>query len=355
MAGKAKKTNGQREAVIVAAARTAVGKAKKGTTQNERSDEMAAAVIKAVMEQTEGKLDPNRIDDVVIGCAMPEGPQGLNMARVVALRAGLPVDIPAQTVNRFCSSGLQTIASAAERIIADGADVIIAGGAETMSLVPMTGFRISPNPYMAENNPEVYMGMGLTAERVAQEWGVSREDQDEFAYNSHRKAAAAQDKGIFRDEITPVEIKEVTVGPDGKALETVVTFEMDEHLRRDTTIEGLAKLKPVFMEGGSVTAGNSSPLSDGAAALVIMERTVAEALGLQPLLRFVGFNVGGVRPEVMGVGPIVAVPRALKRAGLRQSDLGLIELNEAFAAQSVAGIRELGFDEAITNVNGGGL
>src|SRR5260221_2092585 len=293
--------NQRREAVIVAGTRTAVGKAKKGTTQNERSDEMAAAVIEHILRQTEGKLDPARIDDVILGCAMQEGQQGLNMARVVALRAGLPVDIPAQTVNRFCSSGLQTIASAAERIIADGADVIIAGGAETMSLVPMTGFRISPNPYMAENNPEVYMGMGLTAERVAQEWGVSREDQDEFAYNSHRKAAAAQDKRIFRDEITPVEIKEVTVGPDGKALETVVTFEVDEHLRRDTTIEGLAKLKPVFMEGGSVTAGNSSPLSDGAAALLVMERSLADPMGLKPLARFVGVRVTGVGPGVMGV------------------------------------------------------
>ncbi len=347
--------NQRREAVIVAGTRTAVGKAKKGTTQNERSDEMAAAVIQEILRQTEGKLDPARIDDVILGCAMPEGPQGLNMARVVALRAGLPVDIPAQTVNRFCSSGLQTIASAAERIIADGADVIIAGGAETMSLVPMTGFRISPNPYMAENNPEVYMGMGLTAERVAQEWGVSREDQDEFAYNSHRKAAAAQDKGIFRDEITPVEIKEVTVGPDGKALETVVTFEMDEHLRRDTTIEGLAKLKPVFMEGGSVTAGNSSPLSDGAAALLVMERSLAEQMGLKPLARFVGFGVTGVRPEVMGVGPIQAIPKVLQRTGLRLDDIDLIELNEAFAAQSLAVIRTLEMDPDKVNVNGGAI
>src|SRR5215470_15680125 len=212
-----------REAVIVAATRTAVGKAKKGTTQNARSDEMAAEVIKAVMKKVEGKLDPALIDDVVIGCAMPEGAQGLNMARIIRLRAGLPVDIPAQTVNRFCASGLQTIASAAERIIANGADVIIAGGTESMSLVPMTGFKISPNPYMAENNPEVYMGMGLTAERVAKEWSVSREDQDEFAYQSHQKAAAAFDNGIFSQEIIPVEIEEVAVGMDGKAHTSTVT------------------------------------------------------------------------------------------------------------------------------------
>src|SRR5215468_4380723 len=227
--------NHRREAVIVAGARTAVGKAKKGTTQNERSDEMAAAVIQDILRQTEGKLDPARIDDVILGCAMPEGPQGLNMARVVALRAGLPVEIPAQTVNRFCSSGLQTIATAAERIIANGADVIIAGGAETMSLVPMTGFHISPNPWMAENSPEVYMAMGLTAERVAKEWNVSREDQDEFAYYSHRKAAAAFDAGKFREEIVPVEIEEVTLGPDGKPQQETITFDTDEHLRRETT------------------------------------------------------------------------------------------------------------------------
>jgi acetyl-CoA acyltransferase len=355
MAGKAKKTNGQREAVIVAAARTAVGKAKKGSTQNERSDEMAAAVIKAVMEQTEGKLDPNRIDDVVIGCAYPEGPQGLNMARVVALRAGLPVEIPAQTVNRFCSSGLQTIATAAERIIANGADVIIAGGAETMSLVPMTGFHISPNPWMAENNPEVYMAMGLTAERVAKEWNVSREDQDEFAYHSHRKATAAFDAGIFREEIVPVEIEEVTLGPDGKAQQQTVTFDIDEHLRRETTIEGLAKLKPVFMEHGTVTAGNSSPLSDGAAALLVMERSVAESMGLKPLARFIGFSAAGVRPEVMGVGPINAVPKLLNRVGMKLDDIDLIELNEAFASQALAVIRTLEMDPEKVNVNGGAI
>lgn len=347
--------NGKREAVIVAATRTAVGKAKKGATQNERSDEMAAAVIQEVLRQTEGKLDPALVDDVIIGCAMPEGSQGLNMARIIALRAGLPVDVSAQTVNRFCASGLQTIASAAERIIAGGADVIIAGGAESMSLVPMTGFRFSPNPYMAENHPESYMGMGLTAERVAEEWKVSREDQDRFAYDSHRKAAAAQDAGKFKSEIIPMEIEDVRVGEDGRPNRVKVTFDQDEHLRRDTTLEGLAKLKPVFKEGGTVTAGNSSPLSDGAAAVLVMELSMAEKLGLKPLARFVGFSAAGVRPEVMGVGPVKAVPRLLDRIGMKLDDIDLIELNEAFAAQALAVIRILEMDPQKVNVNGGAI
>ncbi len=345
----------RREAVIVAAARTAVGKAKRGTTRNTRSDELAAAVIRELMRQTEGKLDPALIDDVIIGCAMPEGAQGLNMARVIALRAGLPPDVPAQTVNRFCASGLQTIASAAERIIADGADVIIAGGAESMSLVPMTGFRMSPNPYMVEHQPEIYMSMGLTAERVAREWQVSREDQDRFAYESHQKAAAAQDTGKFKEEIVPVEIEEVLIGEDGKPHQVKVVLDKDEHLRRDTTLEALASLKPAFMEGGTVTAGNSSPLSDGAAGVLIMERGMAERLGLRPLARFVGFAVSGVRPEVMGVGPIKAVPKVLARIGLTLDQIDLIELNEAFAAQALAVIRTLGMDMARVNVNGGAI
>ncbi len=345
----------RREAVIVAAARTAVGKAKRGTTQNARSDELAAAVIRELMRQTEGKLDPTLIDDVIIGCAMPEGSQGLNTARVIALRAGLPADVPAQTVNRFCASGLQTIASAAERIIAGGADAIIAGGAESMSLVPMTGFRMSPNPYMAEHQPEVYMSMGLTAERVAQEWQVSREDQDQFAYESHQKAAAAQDAGKFKEEIVPVEIEEVLIGEDGKPQPVKYILDTDEHLRRDTTLEALAKLKPAFMQGGTVTAGNSSPLSDGAAGVIVMERGMAERLGLQPLARFVGFAVSGVRPEVMGVGPIKAVPKVLERTGLTLDQIDLIELNEAFAAQALAVIRTLEMDMARVNVNGGAI
>lgn len=344
-----------REAVIVAAARTAVGKSKRGVTRNTRSDDMAAVVIQNLMEQTVGKLEPAEIDDVIIGCAMPEGSQGLNFARVIALRAGLPVEIPAQTVNRFCSSGLQTIAMAAERIIANGADVIIAGGAETMSLVPMTGFHISPNPYMAQNEPEVYMSMGHTAERVADEWNITREDMDAFAYNSHMKAAKAIDSGLFKQEIVPFEIEETTIGEDGVPQKRTITFAEDEHLRRDTTQEGLAKLKPVFREGGRVTAGNSSPLSDGAAGVIVMEAGKAAQLGLNPLARFVGFNVAGVRPEVMGVGPIAAVPRLLKRTGINQGDIDLIELNEAFAAQALAVIRELELDPEKVNVNGGAI
>ncbi len=338
-----------REAVIVAASRTAVGKAKRGTTRSWRSDEMAAAVIREALRQAEG-LDPQDVDDVIIGCAMPEGAQGLNFGRTIALRAGLPSDVPGMTVNRFCSSGLQTIALAAERIIANGADVVIAGGAETMSLVPMTGFRVNPNPYMVEHQPEVYMGMGLTAERVADEFEVSRQAQDEYALRSHQRAAAAYAREAFKDEILPVEMEEVTPG----ARRTIV-LDKDEHVRPDTTLEGLAKLKPVFMQGGTVTAGNASPLSDGAAAVIVMERQKAEALGLKPLVRFVGFNVGGVRPEIMGVGPITAVPRLLKRTGMSLSDIDLIELNEAFASQAVAVIRELGFDEEKTNVNGGAI
>jgi len=341
-----------REAVIVAGLRTAVGRSKKGTTRNWRSDEMAAAVIAELMKRT--KLDPALVDDVIMGCAMPEGAQGLNFGRTIALRAGLPVDVPGMTVNRFCSSGLQTIAIASERIIANGADVVIAGGAETMSLVPMTGFRINPNPYMVENAPEVYMNMGLTAERVAEEFEVSRQAQDEFALRSHQRAMAAQSSGKFDDEILPIEVEEVTPGANGPERKTIL-FDKDEHIRPDTSLERLAKLRPVFKQGGSVTAGNASPLSDGAAAVMVMERGLAESLGLKPLVKFVGFNVGGVRPEVMGIGPVAAVPRVLKRAGMSLDDIDVIELNEAFAAQSVAVIRQLGFDEEKTNVNGGAI
>ena len=342
-----------REAVIVAGSRTAVGKSKRGTTRNWRSDDMAAAVIQDILRKAPS-LNPAEIDDVIIGCAMPEGAQGLNFARSIALRAGLPVEVSGQTVNRFCSSGLQTIAMAAERIIANGADVIIAGGAETMSLVPMTGFRVNPNPYMVENMPEVYMGMGLTAECVAEEYEVTRQAQDEFAARSHQKAAAAYERGAFKDEIVPLEIEEIVAGPNGPQ-RTTVMFDRDEHLRPDTTVEGLSRLKPVFKQGGTVTAGNASPLSDGAAAVIVMERGKAEALGLTPILRFVGFNVGGVRPEVMGVGPIAAVPKLLKRTGMSLADIDLIELNEAFASQALAVIRALGLDESRVNVNGGAI
>ncbi|MCY3715050.1 MAG: acetyl-CoA C-acyltransferase [Chloroflexi bacterium] len=344
-----------REAVIVAAARTAVGKAIRGSTRNARSDDMAAAVIADLLRQTSHALDPQDIDDVVIGCAMPEGAQGMNFARVIALRAGLPVDTPGQTVNRFCSSGLQTIALAANSIIADQADVVIAGGAESMSSVPMTGHHLSPNPHMAENAPNVYMSMGLTAERVASEFGVSRADMDEFAYNSHHKAAAATDAGYFAQEIVPFQWQETTIGADGRPTEVTKMLERDEHLRRETTIDALAKLKPVFKAGGKVTAGNSSPLSDGAAAVLVMERAKAEQLGLQPLARFVGFAVAGVRPEIMGVGPIKAVPKLLQRAGMSLDAIDLIELNEAFAAQALAVMRELEMDPARVNVNGGAI
>ncbi|MFW5709508.1 MAG: thiolase family protein [Chloroflexota bacterium] len=344
-----------REAVIVAGARTAVGKAVRGKTKNARSEDMAAVVIKELLRQTEGKLDPAQIDDVIVGCAMTEGSQGMNFGRIVSIRAGLPVEVPAQTVNRFCSSGLQTIAIAAERIIANGADIVIAGGAETMSLVPMSGHHFSPNPYLAENEPAVYMGMGHTAERVADEFGVSREDMDEFAYQSHQKAVAAQDSGKFAEEIVPFEWGETVLDENGKPTQTTLRLEQDEHLRRETTVEGLAKLKPVFRQGGRVTAGNSSPLSDGAAGVIVMEAGMAAKLGLKPLVRFVGFNVGGVRPEVMGIGPIAAIPKLLNRTGLNLDDIDLIELNEAFAAQSLAVIRDLEMDPEKVNVNGGAI
>jgi acetyl-CoA acyltransferase len=344
-----------REAVIVAMSRTAVGKAVRGSTKNARSDEMAAAVVRDLMAQTEGKLDPAYIDDVIIGCAMPEGAQGLNMARVIALRAGLPVDVPGQTVNRFCSSGLQTIALAANSIIANQADIVIAGGAESMSSVPMTGHHFSPNPYMAEHDPNVYMSMGLTAERVASEYGILREDMDTFAYHSHRKAAAAVDAGKFAEEIVSFEWDETVIGADGLPTTVHHKLDQDEHLRRETTIEALAGLSPVFKRGGAITAGNASPLSDGAAGVIIMSREKADALGLKPLARFVGFAVAGVRPEVMGVGPIRAVPKALERAGLSLDDIDLVELNEAFASQALAVIRELDLNPEIVNVNGGAI
>lgn len=344
-----------REAVIVAGTRTGVGKAVRGNTATARSDDMMAVVVQELMRQTQGKLSGEDIEDVIVGCAMPEGSQGMNFARVIALRAGLPIDVPGQTVNRFCSSGLQTIAMAAERIIANGADTIIAGGAESMSSVPMTGHHLSPNPYMAEHDPNVYMSMGLTAERVAKEWNISRRDMDEFAYQSHMKAAQATDKGIFAQEIVPFEWEENIIGEDGLPATVTRRLVSDEHLRRDTTLEGLAALKPAFRPDGSVTAGNSSPLSDGAAGVIVMERSHAEKLGLQPLARFVGFAVAGVRPEVMGVGPIRAIPKVLERTGLSLKDIDLIELNEAFASQSLAIIRELEIDPEILNVNGGAI
>ncbi len=343
-----------REAVIVAMSRTAVGRSKRGTTRSTRPEEMVRAVIREVLGQTDGKLDPAQIDDFILGCAMPEGPQGLNLARIIGVTAGLPVSVPAMTVNRFCSSGLQSIAIAAERIIANGADIILAGGVETMSLVPMTGFHISPHLDTTYDQPEIYMGMGLTAEHVADQYGVNRADQDEYSYHSHMKAAAATDAGKFTEEIVPVAFEMVTLADGQRCVETTI-FDTDEHLRRDTTLEALAKLKPVFKEGGTVTPGNSSPLSDGAAAVLVMEAGAAARLGLEPIGRFVGFGAAGVPPEIMGIGPVAAVPRVLKRTGLALADIDLIELNEAFAAQSLAVMRELDLDPARVNVNGGAI
>jgi len=343
-----------REAVIVEGIRTAIGKAKKGTTRNARPDEMMAAVIVELMRRTQGALKPEEVDDVEIGCAMPEGAQGLNIARQVALRAGLPVSVPGMTINRFCSSGLQSIASAAYRIMAGDADVIIAGGMESMSMVPMTGFRISPNPAMAQTEPEVYMGMGLTAEHVSQEYAITRQMQDEFSLLSHQKAVAAWNENRFAEQIIPFDVEEVWV-EGGQRQSKMTRLDRDEHMRADTTLEGLAKLPPVFMQGGTVTAGNSSPLSDGAAGVIVMSREKAESLGLKPRLKFRNFAVAGVRPEVMGIGPVEAIPKALKLAGITQDEIELIELNEAFAAQAYAIVRQLELNEDILNVNGGAI
>ena len=341
-------------AVIVSGARTAVGRAIKGTLRTTRPDDMAAAVIREAVARAPG-LDPRDIDDCIIGCAMPEGAQGLNIARISAIRAGLPVDVPGQTVNRFCSSGLQTIALAAQQIMSGMGEVIVAGGSESMSMVGMSGNFFSPNPGLVEVNPEVYIGMGHTAENVAREHGISREDQDTFALRSHTRAAAAIDAGKYKNEIVPLQIKITDLGTTGRRRTTETTFDTDETVRRETTIEGLRALKPVFAVNGTVTAGNSSPLNDGAAAVVVMSEEKAVALGLKPLLRFVSFAVGGVRPEVMGIGPIAAVPKALKFAGLTLQDIDLFELNEAFAAQALAVMRFLEMDPERVNVNGGAI
>ena len=342
------------EAVIVAGARTAVGRSKRGTLRNTRPDDMAAAVIKEVLKRAPG-VDPREVEDVILGCAMPEGEQGLNMARIATLRAGLPEEVPAQTVNRFCASGLQTIALAAERIMAGGADVIIAGGAESMSMVPMSGNKFAPNPWMAENYPQIYINMGLTAENVARKHGISREDADAFSYRSHMRALEAINSGKFADGIVPLEVEFAEAQANGEVKRQSVSFDRDEGPRADTSPEGLAKLRPVFHVKGSVTAGNSSQTSDGAAAVLVMSRSRAEQLGLKPIARFVSYAVGGVGPEVMGIGPVVAIPKALKKAGLTLDDIDLFELNEAFAAQSLAVIRQLEMDEDKINVNGGAI
>jgi len=342
------------EAVIVSAVRTAVGKAPKGALRTTRPDEMAATVIAEAVRRAD-PLKPVDIDDVIIGCAMPEGEQGLNMARIASVRAGLPVSVPAQTVNRFCSSGLQSIALAAQAIMAGQAEVIVAGGSESMSMVPMVGNKFAPNPYLAQEYPAVFTSMGLTAENVAVKYGISREDQDDFGYRSHANAIAAQEAGKFEDEIVPLEVEIAEADEDGKVRQTKTIFAADEGPRRDSNREAMAKLKPVFHAKGTVTAGNSSQTSDGAAAVVVMERKRAESLGLTPLVRFVSFAVAGVPPEIMGIGPVAAVPKALARAGLRLDDIDLIELNEAFAAQAVAVIRQLEMDIDRVNVNGGAI
>ena len=349
------KTNdASRDPVIVAAARTAVGKAKRGSLATVRPDDMAVAVIKDLLKRVE-VVKPEEINDVILGCAFPEGEQGLNMSRLVALRSGLPVSVPAETINRFCSSGMQSIAHAAFGIMAGQMDCAIAGGAESMTMVPMTGLKFSPNPFLAAEWPGAYLGMGLTAENVADKYGINRVDQDGFAYESHRKANRAVESGLFDPEIVPIQVDLVEYDKSGEIRKNSFTFKCDEGPRADTTLEALAKLKPAFKEGGTVTAGNSSQMSDGAAAVMVMSRAKAESIGLKPLVRFVAFAVGGVDPEYMGIGPIVAIPKALKLAGLQLSDIGLIELNEAFAAQSLAVIREVGINPDVANVNGGAI
>lgn len=342
------------EAVIVAGVRTAVGKAPRGSLRTTRPDDMAAAVIEDLLRRAPA-LPAETIDDVIIGCATPEGEQGTNVARIASLRAGLPYQVPAVTVNRFCSSGSQTIAMAAERIMAGMAECIIAGGTESMSLLRgNTKFR--PNPHLVENYPEVYLSMGLTAENVARKYDVSREEADAFSYRSHQRALAAQSAGRFHDDgIVPLEVEIKEVGDEGEVRQKRLTFEVDEGPRADTTPEVLGKLRPVFHARGSVTAGNSSQTSDGAAGVIVCSRERAEALGMKPLARFVSYAVGGVPPEIMGMGPVVAVPKALKLAGLKLDEIDLIELNEAFACQAIAVMRELGMDDERTNVNGGAV
>ncbi|MGM9988398.1 MAG: acetyl-CoA C-acetyltransferase [Bacillaceae bacterium] len=342
-----------KEAVIVSGARTPIGRAKKGSLATVRPDDLGAIVVKETLKRA-GNYD-GPIDDFIIGCAMPEAEQGLNVARNIGGLAGLPDTVPAITINRYCSSGLQSIAYAAERIMLGHSQAVLAGGVESMSMVPMMGHVVRPNATLAETAPEYYMGMGHTAEQVAVRFGVSREDQDAFALRSHQRAAAAIDNGKFVDEIVAVNGVLRSVGADNKLKEKNFTFGMDEGVRRETTLEGLAKLRPAFNVKGSVTAGNSSQMSDGAATVLVMDREKAESEGLQPMARFRSFAVAGVAPEVMGIGPIEAIPKALRLAGLELSDIGLFELNEAFASQSIQVIRHLGLNEDIVNVNGGAI
>jgi acetyl-CoA acyltransferase len=343
-----------RDAYILSAVRTPVGKAFKGTLRATRPDEMAAAVLKAAVERVSG-LEAAQVDDVYIGCAMPEAEQGMNVARISVLRAGFPNEVPAMTLNRFCSSGLEAVAYAASRIQLGTAEVTIGGGTETMSLVPMGGHKVSPNPNLAETFPEVYIGMGLTAERVAERFGISREDQDAFALGSHQKAVAAIKDKKSADEIVPMTVPVRRINSKNKIEEKEILFDTDEGPREDTTLEALAKLKPAFKAGGTVTAGNSSQMSDGAAALILASDRMVQELNAQPLAKMIAYATAGVDPDVMGIGPVAAVPKALAMAGLAMADIGLIELNEAFAAQGLAVVRELGMPEDKLNVNGGAI
>lgn len=337
------------QAVVVDCLRTAVGKSGRGTLKNTRPDDMAAAVIRRLLEKYR-EVPPDEVDDVILGCAMPEAESGMNMARIAGLRAGLPDMVPGVTINRFCSSGLQAIAMAADRIRSGSAQIIFAGGAESMSMIPMSGNKFAPNPWLVDNHPQIYMGMGLTAEEVQRKYNISREDQDRFAYRSHQNALSAQAAGKFQDEIVSLGISTVTLDGEKKTV-----FEKDEGPRGDTSLEALAKLRPVFDTAGSVTAGNSSQTSDGAAAALVMSESKAQELGLKPMARFVSFAVAGVPPEIMGIGPVVAIPKALAMAGLKLHDIDVIELNEAFAVQALAVIRQVGIDPDKVNLNGGAI
>src|SRR5271169_3003126 len=350
-----------REVVIVSSVRTPVGKAYKGTLRATRPDDLGAVAIKGALERVP-QLDPKEVEDVILGCAMPEAEQGMNVARIASLRAGLPVEISAMTINRFCSSGLQAISMAADRIMLGGAEAIVAGGTESMSMVPMGGNKVAPNPWLMDNYPDAYLNMGLTAENVARKYSITRQQADEFSLASHQKAIAAIAAGKFKDEIVPVDVS-YTVLEAAAAGETTsskprtvkVSFAVDEGPRADTSLEALAKLKPAFHTHGVVTAGNSSQTSDGAAAAVVMSAERARALGLKPLARFVAFATAGCPPEEMGIGPVYAIPKALKLAGLKLDQIDVIELNEAFAAQALSVIKVLGIDLARVNVNGGAI
>ncbi len=337
------------DAVIIDCLRTAVGKAPRGTLRTTRPDDMAATVIRALLEKYPA-VPTDEIDDVILGCAMPEGESGTNVARIAALRAGLPDQVPGVTINRFCSSGLQTIAMAADRIRAGSAEIILAGGAESMSLVPNGGHHFAPNPWLVDHLPQTYISMGLTAENVRRKYRISREDADAFSYRSHQNALRAQAEGWFDDEIVPLEVTTTTL--DGT---TTTTFAKDEGPRADTSLAALSKLKPVFHAEGQVTAGNSSQTSDGAAVALVMSADRARELGLQPMARYVSFAVGGVPPEIMGIGPVVAIPKALALAGLKMEDVNVIELNEAFACQALAVMRQGGLNPELVNPNGGAV